>query len=124
MLLQPATMSLIWGLALVKPAVRLLSLARLQRFRRPHGAGPRLISNGGLEPATIRRRIRKIYCDRASGVPNTTLPVLLYRSAVYASARSVSACRAFSVRNVIDQRGSLTGGMLCCHFSRASPLNT
>src|SRR6476620_3191899 len=106
MLLQPAIMSLIWGLARVKPAVRLLSLVRLRRFRRPHGAGPRFISNGGLEPATIRnamhlksfgnepyrgnsesmhrlepnmRGIRKIYFDGVSDVLNSTLFVLLYR---------------------------------------------
>jgi hypothetical protein len=29
-----------------------------------------------------------------------------------------------NVRNVIDQRGSLTGGMLCCQSSRALPLIT
>ena len=37
---------------------------------------------------------------------------------------AATASRAFSVRNVIDQRGSLTGGMLCCHSSRATPLKT
>ena len=35
-----------------------------------------------------------------------------------------SSTASFSVRNVMDQRGCLTGGMLCCHCSRARPLNT
>jgi len=55
MLLHPAIMSLIWDLR-GEPAVRCCLWYACGGFRRPHGAGPRLISNGGLEPATIQER--------------------------------------------------------------------